>query len=304
MAEEPLTPSQQSGEIPQLLPALSGEWQFINTTSPPPATGQIRLNNGQQSSATVMYVHRTSALGVDAAGMLADIKVGHVLHIQTRDDAARWNNYVVSGTPINQGGVYTEIPVTWQSGGQPLAQQRTLLSTEAVNVQVPVTSPALAASAGSVGVSTPVPIKNVTVAVQGLVLRAESGAPTIISGNYLPGYAFPGDTPAGFSHGMTMRQYYAGQAIVGFIAASNVPATNLVGRLADFCFTLADSMIAYEQREAAGYVRPIVGSDRNQRIAPVSGAAPKPSVTGARTMASAEKAPPQTKTVFPRRIIS
>lgn len=271
MAEQ-LTPSQQSGEIPQNLVALSGEWTFINTTAPPPATGQIRLNSGQQSSATAMYVSRTSALGVDAAGMLADLKTGHVIRLQTRDDATRWQIYAISADPINQGGTYTEIPVTWQSGGAPLAQQRTLLTSTA-SLQVPVTSPAVAASVGNAAVSI-----NVRTLVGSAPMTALAGTPSTDTVRFLPGYAFPGTSPDGISLGMTLRQWYAGQAIVGFVSSN--PAANLIGRLPQFCFRLADSMIAFEAAEVAGFIEspiPTNAPPRGQQTPPTQQAvAPSP----------------------------
>src|SRR5207342_3969110 len=68
--------------------------------------------------------------------------------------------------------------------------------------------------------------------------------------------------------GMTMRQWYATNAMLGFIS-SNTSAANLVGRVAVYAFQVADSMIAFEEKERQGYTIPVVGGNRNA-------AAPKP----------------------------
>lgn len=64
---------------------------------------------------------------------------------------------------------------------------------------------------------------------------------------FLPDQAFPSDTHAGFSVGMTLRQFYAAHAMQGFI--SNSVAANLIGKIAPYCFKVADSLLEYEANE-------------------------------------------------------
>jgi hypothetical protein len=70
-------------------------------------------------------------------------------------------------------------------------------------------------------------------------------------------YVYPSTTAFGISLGLTIRQFYAGQAMTGFIA-SNALASNLVGRLPDYAFRVADSMIEYERQNPAHKPQPNV----------------------------------------------
>jgi len=67
-------------------------------------------------------------------------------------------------------------------------------------------------------------------------------------------YAFPSSTAFGVTMGLTIRQHYASQAMVGFIANQSPAANLLGGKLAEYCFKAADSMIAFERGEKAGAV--------------------------------------------------
>jgi len=176
--------------------------------------------------------------------MLIDLRVDQVLHIQTRDDAARWHDFVISAPPVDKS-TYYEIPIVWQKGGQPLAQQRTLLSAPGI-----VTYAAGSAMTASTGTLTAKIQQQVY--VSGIPLLAEAGAVATSGVTIHREYAYPFDNAAGVSTGMTLRQWYAGQALVGFIAAGR--AANLIGRLPQFCFKLADSMIELEQAEMSGKV--------------------------------------------------
>jgi hypothetical protein len=93
------------------------------------------------------------------------------------------------------------------------------------------------------------------------------------------------------SPGLTIRQWYAGQALTGFIANSQRPAANLIGKVADYCFKVADSMIAYEAKQAAGTLTPPAGGRPNPPVAPPpSIAAPGPAtVTDAQVAALRKK---------------
>ena len=283
--------------IPTQRPAFMGEWTFNNTTTPPPATSQLRLNDGGQNKATAIFVNNISFNGVNAASWLMEMIPGCSIRIQDKVDATKWQSYAITGEPVANTG-YVELKTTWLAGGPNVASgQNIMLSFIAVAVRV--TSNAMTVHGGSPVASIPV-----RVAVQSPgVMQVSPGMVNAAGLIQLPGQAFPSNTPAGFSPGMTLRQYYAAQAMMGFISATP-PAGNLVGRLSEFAFTVADSMIAYEVREAEGYRPPLVGTNRNLPL-PLPGAQPQ-QLAGMRKAGKAAPPPPQpsAKVVFPRKIIS
>jgi len=59
----------------------------------------------------------------------------------------------------------------------------------------------------------------------------------------LQGFADPTDRQHFYPEsGMTLRQWYAGQALAGYVAGEN--RRMVVGEVASLCFRLADAMIA------------------------------------------------------------
>jgi hypothetical protein len=147
---------------------MRGEWNYINTITAPPASGQLRLNNTAQQSATLMWVHKTTANAID----------------RTR-------------------------------GNGTVPQQRVIF--------------------------------------------------VILPGSQTADYAYPSTSPAGTHLGLTTEQYYATQAMIGFIGAG--VAENLVyGQLAEWSFTVAKSMAAQEKRVAKGESRPPAGTPKKRAI--------------------------------------
>ncbi len=64
--------------------------------------------------------------------------------------------------------------------------------------------------------------------------------------------AFP--VPASnFGHGMTLRDYFAGQALAGYFAAPNTPHMNAVGPdIAAYLYAIADCLLT-ERSKATKY---------------------------------------------------
>jgi len=268
------------------VPAFLGEWNFQNTITAPPATGQIRLNNATQKNATLMFVSEATANSMDAVAFLTSITQDHLVRLRDKDDAAKWQSFLITGVPIDRG-VYVEYPVTWQAGGTNLATQRINLDVLTAHTVIPVTGFRLG-------------IKTNEVDIEGQLVSFD--------------FAYPHTGTKYTTPGLTIRQYYAAQAMMGFISASNVSAAQLAGKVAAYAFTAADSMIAYEEKERAGYQMPPAGSDRNSPATP----APIPeleqqSVQGRgvqQVQAAFSPTPPSPspsptlKTVWPRKIIS
>jgi hypothetical protein len=273
-----------ANEFPAQQPAFLGDWNYHSANGVPPALNQIRLNNSVQKNATLMFVDKITVNGIDATEYLTQIGVDNTVRLRDKVDASRWHTFFVTAPPTDKGS-YFEFPIAWQAGGTILAQQKVtfeIASTKVNAVGIPmtasagtatvaldsrkdiavaVTSDAATISAGTATVAIGTSTKNVWVPVTMDGMHAATNKVEVIGRVYMPGQAYPSDTPIGFSPGMTLRQYYAGQAVTGFIAASNVPASNLMGgKLAEYAFKLADSLIKFEKDEAAGKKPPIVGS--------------------------------------------
>jgi len=215
--------------------ALIGEWQFINTLTAPPASGQLRLNQTIQKNATLMWVHKTSATGLNATAQLAEVKEFDELRIQDKDEPDKWHVYAVNGTPVSATS-HMQFPVAWVRGGLDVPQQRLTFEVLPPVNQIVVLEPLPGLAAHTAHVE-----------VKGQLVTFD--------------YAFPFLGPNVTSPGMTIRQFYAGQALMGFIA-SQAPAANLIGKVAPYCFTVADSLLEFERKESEGIKVPIAGTPR------------------------------------------
>lgn len=106
----------------------TGEWNFIATTTAPPATGQIRLDNVTQASATHMYVSNITATSVDVSAVLKFlVKSGSRLLLQDKDDSTKYVIYTASADATIASG-YVDIPLTFVEQGGAIPAQRCLLS--------------------------------------------------------------------------------------------------------------------------------------------------------------------------------
>lgn len=103
-----------------------GEWMFNATITEPPGSGQVRLNNANQTLATKVWIHNVTAPGVDAGNVLRQAKMGEQIYIQEKDNAAAWQLYDVLADAIDRTG-YVEIAVAWHGGGTALPAQRCLV---------------------------------------------------------------------------------------------------------------------------------------------------------------------------------
>lgn len=241
-------------DIPAQHIAFLGEWTFINVTAPPPASQQLRLNDGGQNKATLIYVSTLTVNSIDATQYLMGLTPGCVIHLETKGDPTRWQNYTITGEPVTNAG-YVQLTVTWLAGAANLAQTSVILNTVAVAVRA--TGGAMTVQTKAVTFTSRV---SVYIASPMLEMKAQTNDLTDIRGQAISfDYAYPFEGRNLASPGMTLRQFYASQAMMGFIAAAP-PAANLVGALANFSFQVADSMIHYERAEKAGFKHPMAGS--------------------------------------------
>jgi hypothetical protein len=130
-----------------------GEWQFFGTTTPPPATGQVRLNAASQTSATRMYISKTTATSVDASSYLRSVTAGQELYIQDKDAFTKWQIYKVTEPPVEASN-HLEYPVVWlRGGGIDIPVQRIFFAVDEVSTAEVLASPFAYPSTTAFGIS-------------------------------------------------------------------------------------------------------------------------------------------------------
>jgi len=92
------------------------DYRFSTSTTPPPASGYVALNNATASAATLLSASNTTNANNDVTLALNAITVGSTVFLQDKTDATRVYKYTVTAAPTNQG-TYTNIPVSWVSSG-------------------------------------------------------------------------------------------------------------------------------------------------------------------------------------------
>jgi hypothetical protein len=228
-------------------------------------------------------------------------KSGQDVSLANKSDPTKAQVYTLTGNPVD-AGTYVDYPVVWKSTGSGGAfpAQRTTVDVISTNVTAPVTGMKLTTAIGNV---TADPKQSVTVIATApvLMMKIHMGETEIAGQQIIFDYAYPFLGKDYTNPGLTIRQWYATHAMTGFIAASNTNAANLIGRLAVYAFQVADSMIAFEEKERQGYTIPVVGGDRNAQ-------APKPTVdVGGTPPTAAEEQIPSgrsIRSIWPREIIS
>lgn len=113
-------------------------YTFAVTTTAPPASGTIRLNNATQTAATTMWIHYTNGSSVNIKNYFINrVKVGDTFYLQDKNDATKWQLYEMTGA-FTDNGTYATVPVTWVAGGSALLAQAIIVSREAAGGVPPV----------------------------------------------------------------------------------------------------------------------------------------------------------------------
>ena len=124
-------------EGPSGFSATALDYSFSATVSEPPGGGQVRLNNADQTAATLIWASYDTAPGNDAEVLLLAIRADGILFLQDKDNGDRYQEYHVEGDPTDKSA-YVEIPVSWTRGGAALpAGQRVFLLMHSVGEQGP-----------------------------------------------------------------------------------------------------------------------------------------------------------------------
>jgi hypothetical protein len=74
-----------------------------------------------------MYLHHTNALNIDISNALKMLEAGNTLLLQDKTNAANYRMYRVSAA-ITDFAAYTEVPVTYLSGGSAVTAGRVMLA--------------------------------------------------------------------------------------------------------------------------------------------------------------------------------
>jgi len=102
------------------------EYRYDSTTTPPPASGEIRANNTSVSAVTVLYFNNITSNGSDIKRVLTEMSIGTVMVIQDQDNNVNFGKFTVNATPIDQT-TYVQFPVTVTDSGGTLFNNARLL---------------------------------------------------------------------------------------------------------------------------------------------------------------------------------
>jgi hypothetical protein len=118
------------------------EYQFNNTTTEPPASGQIRFNQATQASTTKLWASHTTSSGINIKQFLSAATTGAKLILQDENDNTNYIKCDVTGTPIDKT-TYWEFAVAVTASGGNLPNAAILA--------------AVTAATGGGGTATPTP---------------------------------------------------------------------------------------------------------------------------------------------------
>lgn len=106
------------------------EYQFNNSTTEPPASGQIRLNQATQAATTKLWVSHTAASGINIKQFLSAATTGSKLILQDKNDNTNYLKLDVTGAPVDKT-TYWEFPVAVTASGGALPNARILAAVTA-----------------------------------------------------------------------------------------------------------------------------------------------------------------------------
>lgn len=93
------------------------EFQFNNTVTEPPASGQIRFNQATQASTTKIWVSHTTSSGVNIKQFLAAATTGAKLVVQDKNDNTNYIKFDVTGVPVDKTTYWEFVVAVTASGG-------------------------------------------------------------------------------------------------------------------------------------------------------------------------------------------
>lgn len=100
-------------------PGGTYEFTLSALTTSPPALGEYRINNTDQSAATQLFVSKESAHGIDVSIFLAGHSSGYTWYLYEKANPAVKMEYVVTSAPIDHG-TWMEYTVTLEESDGPI----------------------------------------------------------------------------------------------------------------------------------------------------------------------------------------
>jgi hypothetical protein len=156
------------------------EYQFSNTTTEPPSSGQIQFNQATQASTTKIWASHTTSSGINIKQFLAAATTGAKLVLQDKIDNTNYIKFDVTGAPVDKT-TYWEFAVAVTASGGNLPNAAILAAVTA-------------AAGGGTGTSDPTPPQGrLTLQTATPVMTATQSAKTTIYytpyiGNKVPIY--------------------------------------------------------------------------------------------------------------------
>jgi hypothetical protein len=95
-------------------------YNFVASTSAPPSSGQIRLNNADQTIATRAYIHKVDSNGVNRAVWIRYLIDDASIQIKVFTDSVILRGYRVTAA-ITEHTDYFELTIQWEDGTTVLA---------------------------------------------------------------------------------------------------------------------------------------------------------------------------------------
>ena len=87
---------------------------FSTTTTPGPASGQVRVNNATLASVTTVYLHETNSASTSVATLLDALAENQLLRLQSVATKNTYAEYIISA--VVDSGTYRTVTVTYSSG--------------------------------------------------------------------------------------------------------------------------------------------------------------------------------------------
>lgn len=87
------------------------------TSASDPGAGKIRWNNSTQGSATALYLDTMTDDGIDVAVFVPRLSAGNLLYIQDKDNATRYQRFLITGITDNTGWITLAVTVQEAVGG-------------------------------------------------------------------------------------------------------------------------------------------------------------------------------------------
>lgn len=85
--------------------------------SPPPPASNIRWNQVNQITASLLYLNHIDDSGDDVERVLELCSTGSTVLVQDRDQSGNFQNFVLTGPAVNTTGSYVTFPVSFVNGG-------------------------------------------------------------------------------------------------------------------------------------------------------------------------------------------